>query len=143
MPPTVLISSGPLRGKPGRFREVLNGAGFELIDPAGDHALTSEELAEFLPRCDAVVAGGEAYTAELIAACPRLRIIARTGVGYDAVDVEAASARGIVVTITPGANHDSVAEQAFALLLAVTRRIAWNDRIVRRGGWDRTPRRLV
>ncbi|GIW87017.1 MAG: hypothetical protein KatS3mg108_1341 [Isosphaeraceae bacterium] len=138
MPPFVLISSGPLRGKPGRFRDLLTAAGFELLDPPGDHALSVQELAEWLPRCEAVIAGGEPYTAELLEACPRLRIIARTGVGYDAVDLAAATARGIAVTITPGTNHESVAEQAFALLLAVTRRIAWNDRIIRRGGWDRT-----
>jgi phosphoglycerate dehydrogenase-like enzyme len=133
-----LISSGPIRGQAGRFRDLLVQAGCRLIDPPGEHALTSAELAVYLPQCDGVVAGGEPYTAELIRACPRLQIIARTGVGYDAVDVEAASSRDVVVTITPGANHESVAEQAFALLLALTRRVAWNDRIIRAGGWDRT-----
>jgi phosphoglycerate dehydrogenase-like enzyme len=136
--PTVLIASGPLRGQAGRFREILTQAGCATLDPPGGHALGVEDLLAHLPACDAVVAGGEPYTARLIESCPRLKIIARTGVGYDAVDVEAATARGVVVTITPGTNHESVAEQAFALLLAVTRRVAWNDRIIRAGGWDRT-----
>ncbi len=117
---------------------MLTEAGLTIVDPPGEHALTADDLRNYLPECAGVVAGGEPYTEELIAACLRLRIIARTGVGYDAVDVEAATGHGVVVTITPGANHDSVAEQAFGLLLAVTRRIAWNDRIVRAGGWDRT-----
>jgi phosphoglycerate dehydrogenase-like enzyme len=69
---------------------------------------------------------------------PKLRAIARTGVGYDAVDVAAATARKIPVIITPGTNQESVAEQAFALLLAVTRRIAANDALIRAGGWSRT-----
>jgi D-3-phosphoglycerate dehydrogenase len=136
--PTVLISSGPLRNQPGPFRDLLLRAGFEPIDPPGIHALTPGELHEYLPQAVAVIAGGELYTADILKQCPRLRVIARTGVGYDAIDLTAATARGIAVTITPGTNHDSVAEQAFALLLGVTRRIARNDRIIRAGGWDRS-----
>jgi D-3-phosphoglycerate dehydrogenase / 2-oxoglutarate reductase len=76
-------------------------------------------------------------TAELLDLAPRLRAIARTGVGYDAIDVPAATARRIPVTITPGTNQESVAEHTFALLLALTRRIARNDVIIKSGGWDR------
>jgi phosphoglycerate dehydrogenase-like enzyme len=65
-------------------------------------------------------------------------VIARTGVGYDAVDVAAATARGIPVTITPGTNQESVAEQTFALLLALTRDVTFHDRSIRSGGWQRT-----
>jgi len=60
-----------------------------------------------------------------------------TGVGYDLIDLEAATRHNVVVTITPGTNHDSVAEQAFALLLALARNIVANDRTIHRGGWDR------
>lgn len=136
--PTVLIGPSPLRHQPGSFRQVFEAAGFTTIDPEGGDTLSIEHLRRFLPGSDALVAGGEAITSELMEIAPRLRVIARTGVGYDAVDIAAASARNVVVTITPGTNHDSVAEQAFALLLALTRRIAVNDRIVREGGWDRT-----
>jgi phosphoglycerate dehydrogenase-like enzyme len=136
--PTVLIGSGPLRREPGRFREILQVAGFDTIEPAGSGQVGDAELREALPLCDAAVAGGEAYDAALLESCPRLRVIARTGVGYDAIDVDAATRRGVVVTITPGTNQDSVAEQAFALLLGVCRRVPLNDRIIREGGWDRT-----
>lgn len=136
--PTALIGSGPLRGRPGRFREILVDAGFETLDPPGDGTLSDDDLRAYLPRAEAIVAGGEPIAGELIDLCPRLRVIARTGVGYDAVDVEAATRRGVVVAITPGTNHASVAEQAFALILAVLRRVALNDRIIRAGGWDRT-----
>jgi phosphoglycerate dehydrogenase-like enzyme len=60
------------------------------------------------------------------------------GVGYDLVDIPGATQRGIPVTITPGANQDSVAEQTFALLLAVARYVSKNDREIKSGGWDRT-----
>ena len=136
--PTVLIGSGPLRRQPGRFREILVEAGFETIEPPGDGTLTEAELREYLPRAHASVAGGEPYSADLLASCPNLRVIARTGVGYDAVDVDAATRKGIAVATTPGTNHDSVAEQAFALMLGVLRRVALNDRLIREGVWDRT-----
>ena len=137
--PTVLISPGTLRGKPGPFREILRAAGFdEFLEPEGDHTLTEAELRATLPNSDAMLAGGEVVSAELIALAPRLRAIARTGVGYDAVDVAAATARKIPVIITPGTNQESVAEQMFALLLAVSRRIAEYDALIKSGGWARS-----
>lgn len=136
--PLALIGASPIRHQPGPFRNLLHNGGFQTLDPEGDDVLSESQLFASLPDCEAIVAGGERISATLIEASPKLRVIARTGVGYDAVDVAAASARKIVVTITPGTNHESVAEQAFALLLGVARRVAINDRIIRSGGWDRT-----
>jgi phosphoglycerate dehydrogenase-like enzyme len=134
----VLIGPGPLRGKPGPFREILQAAGFDaFIEVEGDHTLTESELRAALPRTDAMVAGGERLSAELLDLAPKLRAIARTGVGYDAIDVAAATARGIPVIITPGTNQESVAEQTFALLLALTRSIVVNDILIKSGGWSR------
>jgi phosphoglycerate dehydrogenase-like enzyme len=115
----------------------LHAAGLETVDPPGDYQLTPADLDTYLPGAAAVIAGMEPYTEDLLSRCPELRVIARTGVGYDAVDVEAATRHGVVLAITPGTNQDSVAEQAFALLLGVSRRVALNDRIIRSGGWDR------
>ena len=137
--PVALIGSGPLRGQPGRFREVLVGAGFTCVDPPGQKPLTAEELRAYLPAVDAAIAGGEPIPGSLIAGCPKLRAISRTGVGYEAVDLGAATARGVVVTITPGTNHEAVAEQAVALILALSKRLLTLDADIRRGGWDRTP----
>jgi phosphoglycerate dehydrogenase-like enzyme len=117
---------------------LLEEAGFEILEPPGGETLTREELHRYLPDCVASVAGGEALTADVLAHAPLLRVIARTGVGFDAVDLSACDRQGIVVTITPGVNQDAVAEQGFALLLAVVKRVPWNDRDVRAGGWDRT-----
>jgi D-3-phosphoglycerate dehydrogenase len=66
---------------------------------------------------------------------PNLRIIARHGAGYDTVDVDAATERGIPVTITGAANADAVAEHVFALMFAVARNITTADRAVRDGAW--------
>jgi phosphoglycerate dehydrogenase-like enzyme len=77
-------------------------------------------------------------TPDLFAMAPRLRAIARTGVGYDLIDVPAATRHRVAVTITPGTNQGSVAEQTMALLLALARRVPYNDRLIHGGGWDRT-----
>jgi phosphoglycerate dehydrogenase-like enzyme len=140
----VLIASYPLRNQPGPFRDHLLRHGLEPIDPEGGGIILSvEELRALLPLASAMIAGSEVLDAAVLDTAPGLRVIARTGVGYDAIDVEAATARGIAVTITPGTNQESVAEQAFALLLAVTRRVVVNDETIRSGGWDRTlPRPL-
>src|SRR3954465_2048466 len=135
--PNVLIMPTPLRHRPGRYREVLSAAGFTPIDPPGYHRLSETDLIEALPEADALLAGGDPVTARIIESAPRLRAIARAGVGYESVDLAAATARAIPVAITPGANHASVAEQNFALLLTLTRNLMALDRSIRAGGWDR------
>lgn len=134
---SVLVCPHLLRNQPGPFRSLLLDAGFEMIDPSGGDALETEQLARWLPQADAVLAGLERFTPELFAIASKLRVIARVGVGYDLIDLAAARERGVVVTITPGVNQESVAEQTFALLLALTRRVVAGDRSMRSGGWDR------
>jgi phosphoglycerate dehydrogenase-like enzyme len=136
--PTILIGSGPLRRRPGRFRDILHAEGFRCLDPPGELPVTEDQLRAILPEISAILAGGERITAELLDLAPGLRVIARTGVGFDLIDIEAATAHRVAVTITPGTNQLSVAEHTFALLLALTRRIVVNDRTIRAGGWDRT-----
>jgi D-3-phosphoglycerate dehydrogenase / 2-oxoglutarate reductase len=135
--PSVLIGPYLLRGQPGPFRTLLTEAGFDLIDPVGDNTLSRETLIEHLPHVDAMVVGAERLTPDLFAIAPKLRVAARTGVGYDLVDLAAAKKHGVVVTITPGTNQESVAEQAFALLLSLTRCVVRNHSAIQSGGWDR------
>ena len=136
--PTVLIGSEPIRHNPGPFRTWLESNGFRVIDPPVPSKLSEADLLQYLPECDAVIAGGETYSAKVLEASPKLRGIARTGVGYDAVDLAAATRQNIAVTITPGANQESVAEQVFALLLALTKDVLQHDRAIRSGVWVRT-----
>jgi lactate dehydrogenase-like 2-hydroxyacid dehydrogenase len=88
------------------------------------------------PETRAIVGGGSsAVDAAMIARLPALEIIAIHGVGHDRIDLDAAKARGVRVTTTPGVLTDDVADLAIALMLGVQRRIAANDRAVRGGGW--------
>lgn len=84
----------------------------------------------------AIVGGGQMRLgADLLARLPALEIIAINGVGYDGLDLAALRARGVRVTTTPDVLTDDVADLAIGLMLAVQRRIAANDALVRRGGW--------
>ncbi len=141
--PTVLIVPEAMREVPERYVDVLREAGCDIRYPKNPLLARNlggdDELIDELRGIDATIAGSEGYTARVLAASPRLRVIARAGVGYDGVDVPSATERRIAVTITPTSNHEAVAEMTLALLFAASRMIVANDKQVRAGAW---PRRL-
>jgi D-3-phosphoglycerate dehydrogenase/(S)-sulfolactate dehydrogenase len=97
---------------------VLEEGGFEVVYPPQGLSLKDPKtLIERLKGFDAVIASVEPYTREVFQACG-LRVVSRNGVGYDSVDVQAATDLGIAVAITPGINQESVAEHTLALMLA-------------------------
>ncbi len=84
----------------------------------------------------AIVGGGQLQLgAEMLDRLPALEIVAINGVGYDGLDLDALRARGVRVSTTPDVLTEDVADLAIGLMLAVQRRIAANDALVRRGGW--------
>jgi phosphoglycerate dehydrogenase-like enzyme len=135
--PKVLIAPMTLAGVPGHYLNVLREAGFDLVYPHRQVQMIEEELLEILPGVSAALAGSEPYTARVIAANPQLRVIARAGVGYDAVDIPAATEHGVAVCITPGTNEGSVAEHTFGLILGLARRLVPQHLGVRAGEWPR------
>ncbi|WP_298039600.1 NAD(P)-dependent oxidoreductase [uncultured Microbacterium sp.] len=109
-------------------------AGHKVVRGPAHHDLA--ELGPLLAGADAWIAGTGPVTSDHLDAAPGLRIVARYGVGTEAVDLEAAAARGIPVTNTPGANADAVADHAVGLMLAALRTIPDGDRRVRAGDWS-------
>lgn len=107
-----------------------------IYNPTGK-PLTSQEVARLLPGMDGYIAGLDAIDASAIRAADRLKVIARYGVGFDNVDLDAAREKGIVVTNTPGANSVSVAELALGLMLALARQIPPAVDAVHQGKWPR------
>jgi D-3-phosphoglycerate dehydrogenase / 2-oxoglutarate reductase len=137
--PRVLVSPTVIKHQPGPYRDVLDAAGFEVAYPTAklsESVPENELLLAQLAGVSAVLAGSEIYTRDVLKQA-RLRVIARMGVGYDAIDVAAASEAGTLVTTVPGTNHHSVAEQTLALLLGVFRGFPGRDREVRTGVWLR------
>lgn len=114
--------------------ELLRGAGEVRIDER-EEAIPRADLLELVRGADAVLTLlHDRVDEELLAAAgPQLRCVANVAVGYDNVDVEAATRRGVVVTNTPGVLDDATADLTMALLLAATRRIVEGDRLVRSG----------
>src|SRR5699024_7838484 len=108
-------------GKNDRMLDVLREFSEDLIFNPTGRPLTAEELKELLADCDGYIAGLDFVTEEAMENCPKLKVISRYGAGVDRVDLEAARARGIKVTNTPGVNAEAVGELAFGLVLAAAR----------------------
>jgi D-3-phosphoglycerate dehydrogenase/(S)-sulfolactate dehydrogenase len=101
-----------------------------------------EELKASLKDATALVVRNRTkITAEIIAAAPKLKVIARAGVGLDNIDIKAADAAGVVVVAGLGANAVSVGELTLGLALALLRNVPGHDVATRNGGWVRTPGR--
>ena len=116
-------------------RELFEDAGFEVLAQRGSPGWPDEETRGKLAGVDAIIAGAENFNSQTMANADRLRIIARNGVGYDKVNLELCTERGVVVTNTPGAMADAVADHAIALLLSMVRHIVGGDRAVKEGDY--------
>ena len=107
------------------------GLALRRVEASSDPVDRARELLDAF----AVIAGPETYGEELLDHLPNLCLIARSGVGYDQIDTDAASRLGIHVTTTPGVNAQGVAEHAISLLLTLVHRIPRYDRRVRNLEW--------
>lgn len=121
------------------YEPILRNAGFDLVMPTQHVQMTESQLRAVLPGCVASLAGSEPYTRAAIAeaAAAGLKVLARAGVGYDAIDVSAATEHGVVVTIAVGSNQNAVAEQAVGLILMLAKQIVPQHLSIRAGGWPR------
>ncbi|AFK22931.1 D-2-hydroxyacid dehydrogenase [Pyrococcus sp. ST04] len=113
--------------------QVLKDAGLEVIY---EEYPDEERLIELARDVEAIIVRSKPkVTRRVIENAPKLKVIARAGVGLDNIDVEAAKERGIEVVNAPGASSRSVAELAIGLIFAVARKIAFADRKMREGEW--------
>jgi len=139
--PTVLITPETMRHKPAPYVDILREAGFEIRyskDPLFTRGLgNDDQTIDEYRGAAAAITGGEHITPHVLTALPELRVVARAGVGFDRVDVPACTRHGVVLTITPTANHEAVAEHAMALILAFAKKIVSNDKATRAGLWPR------
>jgi D-3-phosphoglycerate dehydrogenase len=121
-------------------REALDAAGVEVVDPGG-RFVPPEEVAEAIADVDGVLIGGtHQLRAPALRAARQLAVVIREGIGVDNIDVDEATALGIIVGNTAGSNADSVADHTFALVLALVRDLFRIDREMRAGrGWEHRP----
>jgi glyoxylate reductase len=123
---------------PGRAEELL-GESFELRVHRGERLVTEKTVADFIDTADgAVTLLFNPVSHRVVEACPNLRVVGNVAVGFDNIDLAAAEARGVWVTNTPDVLTEATADLAWALILAVTRRLAEAEEYLRAGryrGW--------
>ena len=118
-------------------KKLLEEAGCEIIENPHGRPYTFEELKEIVGDIDGVVVGVDTWNEEVFRLAPKLKVLARFGVGVDNIDLKAAEKREIVVCNSPGINSSAVAEQAAALILSSMRQIPQMNNAVRDGKWPR------
>lgn len=115
--------------------KVFEERGIEVVR---NHNLSGEELYEEIKSYDGIVVRSSTdVTAEVLDAAENLKVVGRAGVGVDNIDIEAATARGVLVMNTPDGNTISTAEHTCGMILAIARNIPQSVDKVKNGGWDR------
>lgn len=111
----------------------------EPVKPQSGRIPTKEEMAEVLPTVEGVMGTVRSqFTRELLDSCPNLRVISNFGVGFDNIDVPAASERGVLVCNTPRVLDGAVADLTIAMLLCSARDVLPGDQYVRSGEWKKS-----
>jgi phosphoglycerate dehydrogenase-like enzyme len=136
-PRTVVVTYPAFDGDDPRTAGVLRAAGLNIRYEPRVGERTTDEVLAFMADATAGVVSTDPFDRAVFAGCPRLRVLARVGVGVDTIDLEAATDAGVAVTTTPGINTNTAADHTLALILACVRRVVENDASVRRGEWDR------
>lgn len=134
---TVLVTTRSFGREVPEPMERLKREGIRTLEWREGSGLSETDLVAKVAQADAWIVAFHPIGATIMDAAPRLRIIAKHGVGVDNIDIPAATARGIVVTTAPSANDQAVADLTMALLLALLRRIPEADASVKAGRWER------
>ena len=138
----VLVTSKSFGRAAPEALELLAANGIEVVRGSRP-SLSAAEIAAEVPGFDALVVGNDPVDAGVLAAGDRLRLVHMHGTGLDAIDIPAATARGVLVANAPGANRNAVAELTVALMLVAARSIDRHIDVLRSGRWERTPGREI
>ena len=131
--PQILIARAVFPEVVARLREH-----FVVADNPADHIHSKPELiAQLQGKSGAFTTGSERIDAELLSACPQLRVVANMAVGYNNFDIAACTAAGVLATNTPDVLTETTADFGFALMMAAARRMAESEHFLRRGEWTR------
>lgn len=135
----ILLTTTSFQDTPGLHHDVLKQSGFEIVTARGP--LSEQQVIDLIKThggFDGLLNGDDLITAKVIdAALPRLRVIAKYGIGLDSIDVKYATSKRIPVLFTPGVNETTVAEHAFGLMISVAKSFWFHMRAVKNGKWSR------
>ncbi|HEX4794621.1 MAG TPA: phosphoglycerate dehydrogenase [Humisphaera sp.] len=135
----ILLTTTSFQDTPGKHHDVLAQSGFEVIRARGP--LSESQVLDLIKQhggFDGLLNGDDQITAKVIdAGLPKLRVIAKYGIGLDSIDVKYATSKRIPVLFTPGVNETTVAEHAIGLMIAVAKNFLFHMRAVKSGKWSR------
>ncbi|WP_290369802.1 NAD(P)-dependent oxidoreductase, partial [Arthrobacter sp. Bi83] len=117
--------------------QLLHDHGLEPVYSPSRWPRTLEERRSLFEGISGAILASEPVTADMLTGAASLKVIARSGVGYDSIDIQAAAAQGIRVCNAPGTNHHSVAELTIGLIIMSARHLGEVTTTVRKGGWPR------
>jgi phosphoglycerate dehydrogenase-like enzyme len=117
--------------------QLLRERGLEPVYSPFRGPRTPEERRSLFDGISGAILASEPVTADMLTGAASLKVIARSGVGYDSIDIQAAAAQGIRVCNAPGTNHHSVAELTIGLIITAARRLVEVTTAVRQGRWPR------
>ncbi|HZL35382.1 MAG TPA: phosphoglycerate dehydrogenase [Tepidisphaeraceae bacterium] len=135
----ILLTTTSFQDTPGAHHDVLTQSGFKIIPARGP--LSEQQLLDLIKThngFDGLLNGDDQITAKVIdAGLPKLRVIAKYGIGLDSIDVKYATSKRLPVLFTPGVNETTVAEHAFGLMIAVAKNFWFHLRATKSGQWKR------
>ena len=139
MKPKVLVTRNIFPETLSYLREHL-----DVTDNQSDEMMSADQLAAGLAdKLGVMSSGSDSVNAALLAKVPHLKAICNIGVGYNNVDVKAASEHKMIVTNTPGVLDNTVADTAFAYVLATAKRMTESERFLRNGHWEKNTLTLM
>ena len=135
----ILLTTTSYQDTPGAHHALLEGSGFEVVRARGP--LTEQEMLDLVRNegpFDGFLNGDDHITPQVIdSALPELKVLAKYGIGLDAIDVAYATKQNLPVLFTPGVNHTTVAEHAFGLMISLSKHFWPHMRAVKSGQWKR------
>lgn len=135
----VLITCPHLQKTIDHYRSFFAERNIEIVVPDIVQQMSEAELLEIIDQFDGVIAGDDPFTARVLEQGKRLKIVAKWGIGVDAIDREAAKGLGITVKNTPDVFSDEVADVALGYIILLARHLHKLDQSVRSGGWLQLP----
>jgi D-3-phosphoglycerate dehydrogenase len=135
----ILLSTTSFQDTPGKHHDILNDSGFDIAKARGP--LNEQQMLDLIKQnngFDGLLNGDDALTAKVIdAMLPKLKVIAKYGIGLDSIDVKYATSKKLPVLYTPGVNEQTVAEQTIGLMIALAKHFYFHIHAVKEGQWKR------
>lgn len=133
----ILITPRSFASSSDKAIKMLTARGYEIQRNNTDRPYKKEEILNLIKDIDGIIIGIDELSAKIIERADKLKVISKYGTGLDNIDINMATNKKIIVTNTPTANVDAVADLAFGLILSLARRIPEADQKTKKGKWEK------